>query len=104
MLSVDQAELTPDLAKSALHLEYEFVELTCFVCTTVTTCLPGLRIYVFLLQSNGWSASTAESYQNNSISVNRSIDYKYIIFGTGSRKGGKPSSAKTQRSQSYNWH
>jgi hypothetical protein len=36
MLSVDQAELTPDLAKSALHFEYEFVELTCFVCTMIT--------------------------------------------------------------------
>jgi hypothetical protein len=36
MLSGDQAELTPDLAKSALHFEYEFVELTCFVCTMVT--------------------------------------------------------------------
>jgi hypothetical protein len=46
MLSVGQAELTPDLAKSALHFEYEFVELTWFACTMVTSACPD-RAYTY---------------------------------------------------------
>jgi hypothetical protein len=91
MLSVEQMELMPDLAKSALHFEYKSVASGCFVCM-IPALACGRSAYadcdVDLVDS---LLVTGEFYQSESISVNRSsaANILYSSRDSANRKDAK---------------
>jgi hypothetical protein len=70
MLSIDTAELTPDLAKSALHFEYESVEFGCFVRTIVALARLGCAYTHCVVDLMSSLLVTARFYQSEFIAVN----------------------------------
>jgi hypothetical protein len=99
MLSVELAELRPDLAKSALHFEYESVEFGCFVRTIVALARPGCAYTHRAVRLMSGLLLTARFYQHRLISVNRSIvaNILYSSPDSANRQDAKVAKISTER-------